>query len=87
VNNMNERPSLYYNASPMGNWISLQLVGVKSNRAALGAVVTLEQNNDKDQDKDIDSARRKRAVGMATSRRATCGSISASVRRPRRRRW
>jgi hypothetical protein len=47
VTNMNERPSLYYNTSPVGNWISLQLVGVKSNRAALGAVVTLEQGGDK----------------------------------------
>ena len=47
VNNMNERPSLYYNTSPMANWISLQLVGVKSNRAALGAVVILEQGSDK----------------------------------------
>ena len=48
VNNMNEPPSLYYNTAPAGNWISLQLVGVKSNRAALGAVVTLEQNAGKD---------------------------------------
>jgi hypothetical protein len=47
VNNMNEGPSLYYNAAPVGNWISLQLTGVKSNRAALGAVVTLEQGGDK----------------------------------------
>jgi enediyne biosynthesis protein E4 len=47
VNNMNERPSLYYNTAPVGNWISLQLVGVKSNRAALGAVATLEQGGDK----------------------------------------
>jgi hypothetical protein len=47
VNNMNERPSLYYNTVPVGNWISLQLVGVKSNRAALGAAVTLEQGGDK----------------------------------------
>jgi hypothetical protein len=47
VNNMNERASLYYNTSPIGNWISLQLVGVKSNRAALGAVVTLEQGSGK----------------------------------------
>ncbi len=43
VNNMNEPPSLYYNTAPVGNWISLELVGVKSNRAALGAAVTLEQ--------------------------------------------
>jgi enediyne biosynthesis protein E4 len=47
VNNMNQTPSLYYNTAPIGNWISLQLVGVKSNRAALGAVVTLEQGGDK----------------------------------------
>jgi enediyne biosynthesis protein E4 len=47
VNNMNETPSLYYNTAPVGNWISLQLAGVKSNRAALGAVVTLEQGGDK----------------------------------------
>lgn len=47
VNNMNERPSLYYNTAAVGNFISLQLVGVKSNRAALGAVVTLEQGGDK----------------------------------------
>jgi hypothetical protein len=31
----------------VGNFISLQLVGVKSNRAALEAAVTLEQGNDK----------------------------------------
>jgi enediyne biosynthesis protein E4 len=47
VNNMNETPSLYYNTAPVGNFISLQLIGVKSNRAALGAVVTLEQGKDK----------------------------------------
>jgi len=47
VNNTNEKPSLYYNSSPVGNFISLKLVGVKSNRAALGAVVTFEQGNDK----------------------------------------
>jgi hypothetical protein len=46
VNNMNEKPSVYYNTAPVGNFISLQLVGVKSNRAALGAVVTLMQGSD-----------------------------------------
>jgi enediyne biosynthesis protein E4 len=46
VNNMNETPSLYYNTAPVGNFISLQLVGVKSNRSALGAVVTLVQGTD-----------------------------------------
>src|SRR5260370_1581416 len=47
VNNMNETPSLYYNTAPVGNFISIQLIGVKSNRAALGAQGTLEQNGDK----------------------------------------
>jgi enediyne biosynthesis protein E4 len=42
VNNMNERPSLYRNSAPVGNFISLQLIGTKSNRAALGAEVTVE---------------------------------------------
>jgi hypothetical protein len=49
VNNMNEKPSLYYNTAPVENWIALNLVGVKSNRAALGASVTLEQGGDKRQ--------------------------------------
>jgi hypothetical protein len=47
VNNMNEPPSLYRNTDAVGNFISLQLVGVKSNRAALGAAATLEQGSDK----------------------------------------
>jgi hypothetical protein len=47
VNNMNEPPSLYYNTAAAGNFISLQLIGVKSNRAALGAAVTIEQGADK----------------------------------------
>jgi hypothetical protein len=49
VNNRNEPPSLYYNTAPVGNFISLQLIGGKSNRAALGAQVTLEQDGDKHQ--------------------------------------
>ena len=47
VNNMNEAPSLYYNAAAVGNFINLKLIGVKSNRAALGAVVTLQLGTDK----------------------------------------
>ena len=47
VNNMNEPPSLYYNTAPVGNFISLKLVGTKSNRAALGAVVSLLQGTDR----------------------------------------
>ena len=49
VNNMNEKPSLYYNTAPVENWITLKLEGVKSNRAALGASVTLQQRGDKRQ--------------------------------------
>ena len=41
VNNMNETPSLYYNRAAVGNFISLRLVGLRSNRAALGARVTV----------------------------------------------
>ncbi len=44
VNNMNEPPSLYYNSAPVGNFISLKLEGVKSNRSAIGAGVTVEAN-------------------------------------------
>lgn len=44
---MNETPSLYYNSGPVWNFISLQLIGVKSNRATLGAVVTLGQGADR----------------------------------------
>jgi enediyne biosynthesis protein E4 len=47
VNNMNDTPSLYRNSKPVGNFISLQLVGTTSNRAALGASVVLEQGNDR----------------------------------------
>jgi hypothetical protein len=47
VNNMNETPSLYRNTAPVGNFVNLQLVGTKSNRAALGAAVILEQGADK----------------------------------------
>lgn len=42
VNNMNERPSLLRNDStPAGGFLSLQLVGTKSNRSAIGARVTV----------------------------------------------
>jgi hypothetical protein len=42
VNNQNEAPSLLKLFSkPAGNWILLQLIGVKSNRSALGARVRL----------------------------------------------
>jgi len=54
VSNMNETPSLYYNSAPVGNFITLRLVGVKSNRAALGADVTIFTENDR-QDKEVRS--------------------------------
>jgi enediyne biosynthesis protein E4 len=41
VNNMNEKPSLYRNVAAVENFISVQLVGTRSNRAALGAEVTV----------------------------------------------
>jgi enediyne biosynthesis protein E4 len=42
VNNQNEPPSLLkQSGKPAGNWISLKLVGVKSNRSAIGARVRL----------------------------------------------
>jgi hypothetical protein len=50
VNNMNEKPSLYRNFAPVGNFISLRLVGTKSNRAAIGAEVTLESDGQKTYD-------------------------------------
>jgi enediyne biosynthesis protein E4 len=45
VNNMNEKPSLYRNMVGVGNFISLELVGSKSNRAALGAEVTMQTDD------------------------------------------
>ncbi len=43
VNNMNERPSLLRNDSlPAGGFLSLRLVGTKSNRSAIGARVTVQ---------------------------------------------
>jgi hypothetical protein len=40
--NMNDKPSLLANRAPRGNFISLLLAGVKSNRSAIGARITLE---------------------------------------------
>ncbi len=42
VNNMGQMPSFFYNTAPVGNFISLQLIGQKSNRSAIGCGVTLE---------------------------------------------
>jgi len=47
VVNMNQRPSLLRNSGPVGHFLSLQLEGVKSNRAALGAEVIVEVDGHK----------------------------------------
>jgi enediyne biosynthesis protein E4 len=45
VNNQNEPPSLWKLANPpAGHWIALHLVGTRSNRSALGAVVKVTAN-------------------------------------------
>src|SRR5439155_1554083 len=41
VNNSHDVPSLLKNYGEHGNWISLKLVGTKSNRDAIGALVTV----------------------------------------------
>jgi hypothetical protein len=41
VNNFNERAYLYMNRSPARNWVELRLTGTKSNRDAIGALVTI----------------------------------------------
>ncbi len=42
INNMNEQPSLLRNDSPpAGGFLSMRLIGTKSNRAAIGARVTV----------------------------------------------
>jgi hypothetical protein len=40
--NMNAEPSLLRNDAPRQNWITVKLTGVKSNRSAIGARVTVE---------------------------------------------
>ena len=41
VNNFNDRAFYYRNRFPQKNWIAFRLHGTKSNRDAIGAVVTL----------------------------------------------
>jgi hypothetical protein len=40
--NMNAQPSLLGNDAPRQNWVTVKLTGVKSNRSAIGARVTVE---------------------------------------------
>ena len=41
VLHLNDRPALLKNKSQAGNWLSLNLVGMKSNRDGVGAIVTV----------------------------------------------
>src|ERR1700723_1542414 len=41
VNNSYDAPSLLKNDAPQGNWLTLKLIGIRSNRDAIGARVTL----------------------------------------------
>jgi len=41
VNNSYGAPSLLKNDAPQGNWLTVNLIGTKSNRDAIGARVTL----------------------------------------------
>lgn len=41
VNNFNERVYLYMNRTPQRNWIEFRLTGTRSNRDAIGALVTI----------------------------------------------
>ena len=76
VNNMNDTPSLYRNSKPVGNFISLQLVGTKSNRAALGASVCWS--------KATTGASRKCAAAAASYLRMICACILVWEKRRRR---
>jgi hypothetical protein len=45
INNLDSRPNLLWNRSAKGNWISFRLVGTRSNRDAVGALVTLKSGD------------------------------------------
>ncbi len=45
--NLNEPPALLKNLGPRGNWVAVSLAGVKSNRSAVGARVTIEAEGKK----------------------------------------
>ena len=44
VSNLGNRPSLLKNVGPRKNWLLLDCVGVRANRDALGALVSVEVN-------------------------------------------
>jgi hypothetical protein len=39
VQHLNDRPALLRNTGPAGNWLSLELIGTRSNRSAVGATL------------------------------------------------
>ena len=46
VNNFNDRPYYFRNHFPQKNWIAFQLEGTKSNRDAIGALVTIHSGKE-----------------------------------------
>jgi len=55
VNNSHDRPSLLKNTGQRGNWLLLKLEGVKSNRDAIGARVTLRSSGNPAQMQEVRS--------------------------------
>jgi hypothetical protein len=55
VNNSHDRPSLLKNTGERGNWLLLKLEGVRSNRDAIGACVTLRSNGNPPQMQEVRS--------------------------------
>jgi hypothetical protein len=47
INNMSARPSLLKNSGPKKNWLLASLIGVKSNRDAIGARATIHMEDEK----------------------------------------
>ncbi len=43
INNYKTQPSLYLNSASQGNWLKVKLIGKKSNRDAIGAIVRIQQ--------------------------------------------
>jgi hypothetical protein len=55
VNNSHDHPSLLQNTGERGNWLSLKLEGVKSNRDAIGTRVTLLSSGNPSQMQEVRS--------------------------------
>ncbi len=46
VNNFNDRPYYFRNGFPAKNWIAFKLEGTRSNRDAIGALVTIRSGKE-----------------------------------------